>query len=113
MVQTRPTPATYTAASGRETSHTTLQREGSVESSRRRPERLDPVVPTDSKDVSPGKPVDDIAREDVLVPRRCDDPAPLLPVREELGSDLDGRLVYQDQRGAARGVQVRCPVDRP
>ena len=48
-----------------------------------------------------------------MVPRRCDDPAPLLPVREELGSDLDGKLVYQDQRGAARGVQVRCPVDRP
>jgi len=97
----------------RETRDTHAMVEGAVESSPGRPQWLDPVIATDSKDVPPGKPVDDIAREDVLVPRRCDDPAPLLAVRQEFGSDLDGRLVYQYQGGAPGGVQVPRPVDRP
>ena len=59
------------------------------------------------------KPVDDIAREDVLVPRRCDDSTTLLADRQELGPDLDGRLVCEHHGCATGGVQVPRPVDRP
>ena len=54
----------------------------------------------------PGKPVHDIAREDVLVPRDPDDSSALLALRQELGLDLDRRLVGEDQ-GCASGLRPR------